>query len=52
NGLSVHGVRNFGIPASQSLIRQPPDLYELFGSVLDPAVDGEQDDPDEHQNVD
>lgn len=52
NGLSVHQVGNFAIPGSQPLIRNAPNLDELLGSVLDPAVHREQDNPHKHQNVD
>lgn len=50
--LPVHQVWNFAIPGSQSLVRDAPDLDELLGSVLDPAVDREQDNPHKHQDVD
>lgn len=52
DGLPVHQVWNFAIPGSQSLVRDAPDLDELLGSVLDPAVDWEQDNPHKHQDVD
>lgn len=52
DGLPVHQVWNFPSPGSQSLVRDAPDLDELLGSVLDPAVDREQDNPHEHQDVD
>lgn len=52
DGLPVHRVWNFAIPGSQSLVSNAPDLDELFRSVLDPAVDREQDNPHKHQDVD
>ncbi len=52
DGLPVHQVGNFAIPCSQPLVRNAPNLDELLGSVLDPAVDREQDNPHKHQNVD
>lgn len=52
NRLPVHQVGNFAIPGSQPLVRNTPYLDELLGSVLDPAVDREQDNPHKHQNVD
>lgn len=50
--LPVHQVGNFAIPGSQPLVRKASDLDELLGAVLDPAVDWEQDNPHEHQDVD
>lgn len=48
NRLPVHQVGNFAIPGSQPLVSNTPNLDELLGSVLDPAVDREQDNPHEH----
>ena len=39
--LSVHQVRNFAIPGSQSLICDSPDRYKFFRAVLNSAVHGE-----------
>lgn len=52
DGLPVCQVGNFAISGSQPLLGYPPYLDELLGAVLDPAVDREQDDPHEHQDVD
>lgn len=52
DGLPVRQVGNFAISGSQPLVGDAPDLDQLLGSVLDPAVDREQDNPHEHQDVD
>lgn len=49
--LPVHQVGNFAISRSQSLVGDASDLDQLLGAVLYSAVDREQDDADENQNV-